>query len=229
MGHKMVTDICTPENVSCKISDWVKAELSGSNRSINWLSKNSGVEMTSLLRSINQTREFKIQEVLKIAHALGKIPPPWNVIDNSEKQRRFIPLYGNVSSAVWRMKGSEMPIGIAPLEPINAGELSGLDQHCYFIETGSHRNQYAVCINTDSNLQNLSDGDVVVAEETVNVNFSDKKELARSVLRIAVKRDGRIALAPYDADDGDYEECCKGSSVKIAGLVVGFFHPLCKK
>jgi hypothetical protein len=221
MGQYKLMEI-SMEKVQVDTTTWIKNLLKARGKSLSWLSDRTGIEYSALIRSINLNRELKHHEVALIARALKRTPPVWDIVDKSKQNCNYLPMYGNVSSALWREKGSDMPVSIAPFGPITTD--GGEQQHCYFIDSGLHKGQYAICVPPGE--EGFDTDDVVVVEETARMAARRGVDLVRRTLRRVSKLGLDITLSPYDADENDKNLSWPAKNLKVEGKVIGIFTPI---
>jgi hypothetical protein len=201
---------------------WIKQELAAQKRTVVFLADAVGVERTALSKGIAGIRKFTYAEVAQIAHVLGNLPPSLNSIGKSASCGRLLPLSGNVNASVWRVRGTNMNLGLAPIEAIRTADPDDRPQHCYYVEAGSCVGEYAVCVSPCETLK-LRDGDVVVVEEIQRLAEQPSPELSRLTLRIVQITEDGIRLALYEPESDDTTVCEQTPSIKIVGVLIGFF------
>lgn len=206
--------------------DLVNEQIEKGKITLSQLALVMGVDRSATYRALNGQRKLTFTEVIKISQHLGIKAKTWNNIGKPKAERRFLPLYGNVSASHWRVKGGKMET-ITPIRPIDIGGGDPNEQFLYFINEGVSAGEYAVCLPIDEEYE-LEDGDMLVVEETAIIP-SRRIEVANTTLKVVKFSEGRKLLISLDDETATEEVAFPSDAYELKGVVIGFYREVSKK
>jgi hypothetical protein len=204
------------------VNDHVRAE----NIKLEDVARVMGADRPMASRALRGLRKFTYPEVVRISQSFGIRPSRWNTIGNPDPESRFLPVLGNIAASVWRVKGFAMPQVLSPIRPINTGEDDVREQHCYFVNRGTHSGEYAVCV--DVNVDALEDGDIVVVEETRPFPPADE-EVVETTSRVVLYTEDGVSLVHLDDELVKNPMPYPNEAIEIKALVIGFYRAVREK